>query len=67
MLASPAQPLSKALLADAVSMLGNYVVYMEVGGTVELAGRAGWTRSAPLTEDVARFFLLRFVNPVPVP
>jgi hypothetical protein len=65
-LASPARPLSKALLADAVSMLGNYVVYMDVGGTVDTPTvRVDPLRT--LTEDVARFFLLRFVNPVPFP
>ena len=64
-LASPAQPLEKALLADAVSMLGNYVIYMEVGGTIDSpAVRVDPLRT--LSEDVARFFLLRFLNPVPV-
>jgi hypothetical protein len=63
-LASRTQPLNKALLADAVSMLGNYVIYMEVGGTIQ----APSVRVNPLrtiSEDVARFFLLRLVTPVP--
>jgi hypothetical protein len=64
-LASPAQPLEKALLADAVSLLGNYVIYMEVGGTIDNpAVRVDPLRT--ISEDVARFFLLRFLNPVPV-
>jgi len=63
-LASKAQPLNKAVLADAVSLIGNYVVYMEVGGTIQApAVRVDPLRT--LTEDVARFFLLRLVNPVP--
>jgi hypothetical protein len=63
-LASPSQPLSKALLADAVSMLGNYVVYMEVGGTIQTPSvRVNPLRT--LSEDIARFFLLRLVTPVP--
>jgi translocation and assembly module TamB len=64
-LASPTQPLNKALLADAVSLIGNYVIYMEVGGTIDApAVRVDPLRT--LSEDVARFFLLRFLNPVPV-
>ena len=65
-LASPTRPLNKALLADAVSLIGNYVIYMDVTGTID----APVVRVDPLrtiTEDVARFFLLRFVNPVPFP
>ena len=65
-LASPTRPLSKAILADAVSLIGNYVVYMEVGGTIDApAVRVNPLRT--ITEDVARFFLLRFVTPIPVP
>lgn len=65
-LATPTRPLEKALLADAVSMIGNYVIYMDVGGTID----SPVVRVDPLrtlTEDVARFFLLRFINPVPFP
>jgi hypothetical protein len=65
-LATPARPLNKVLLADAVSMIGSYVIYMEVGGTIE----SPIVRVNPLrtlTEDAARFFVLRFVNPVPLP
>lgn len=65
-LASPAQPLEKALLADAASLIGNYVIYMEVGGTIDNpAVRVDPLRT--LSESVARFFLLRFLNPVPFP
>jgi hypothetical protein len=65
-LATPARPLNKALLADAVSMIGTYVMYIEVGGTVDSPiVRVNTLRT--LTEDAARFFVLRFVNPVPIP
>jgi hypothetical protein len=65
-LASPTQPLNKALLADAVSLIGNYVIYLDVGGTIDApAVRVDTLRT--VSEDVARFFLLRFLNPVPFP
>jgi hypothetical protein len=64
--ATPNRPLDRAILADLASSIGSYVVYMEVGGTVD----SPIVRVNPLrtlTEGAARFFLLRFFTPLPLP
>jgi hypothetical protein len=54
--------LSRSALTDATSLLGGYVVYMEVGGTVEVpAVRLQTVRT--LSEAAVRFFLFRFLTP----
>jgi hypothetical protein len=54
--------LNRSALTDATSLLGSYVVYMEVGGTVESpAVRLQTVRT--LSEAAVRFFLFRFLTP----
>jgi hypothetical protein len=54
--------LSRSALTDATSLLGSYVVYMEVGGTVESPiVRLQTVRT--LSEAAVRFFLFRFLTP----
>ena len=54
--------LSRSAITDAASLLGGYVVYMEVGGTVESpAVRLQTVRT--LSEAAVRFFLFRFMTP----
>lgn len=65
-LATPTQPLNRALLADAASMLSSYLIYMEVVGTVATPiVKVNVFRT--LAEGAVRFFLLRFLNPVGLP
>jgi hypothetical protein len=64
--ATPRRPLDRVILADLASSIGSYVVYMEVGGTIDSPViRVNPLRT--LTEGAARFFLLRFFTPVPLP
>jgi hypothetical protein len=57
-LSPTSQPLGRAPLADAIALLSNYVVYLEVTGTIESpVVRLQTLRT--LTEDATRFLLLR--------
>jgi len=58
-LSSPlSEPLGRAPFADAIILLSNYVVYLDVTGTIESpVVRLQTLRT--LTEDAVRFFLLR--------
>lgn len=61
---TPTQPLGPAGLASALGFLGNYVVHLEVTGTVDApAVRLQTLRT--LTDDAVRFFLLRYLTPIP--
>jgi hypothetical protein len=55
--------LSRSALTDAASLVGGYVVYMEVSGTVESPTvRLQTVRT--LSEATVRFFLFRFLMPL---
>jgi hypothetical protein len=64
--ATPVQPLGRAALADIVSSIGSYMIYLQVGGTID-APAVTVNPLRTLTEGAARFFLLRFLTPVPLP
>ncbi|HJZ93131.1 MAG TPA: hypothetical protein VKE40_19800, partial [Gemmataceae bacterium] len=62
LVAGPTQPLGQSTVADGLGLLGNYVVYLEVTGTIESPiVRLGTLRT--LSEDAVRFFLFRFLTP----
>src|SRR5262249_878811 len=55
LVAGPTQPLGRSTVADGLGLLGNYVVYLEVTGTIESpVVRLGTLRT--LSEDAVRFF-----------
>lgn len=61
---TPTQPLGPTGLASALGFLGNYVVHLEVTGTVDSpAVRLQTLRT--LTDDAVRFFLMRYLMPIP--
>jgi hypothetical protein len=64
--ATPVQPLGRAALADLAASVGSYMIYMQVGGTIE-SPSVTVNPLRTLTEGAARFFLLRFFTPVPLP
>jgi hypothetical protein len=56
---SPGQPLGRALVTDALGLIGNYVVHLEVTGTIDSpVVRLETLRT--LTDDAIRFFLLQW-------
>ena len=63
---TPVQPLGRAALADLASSIGSYMIYIEVGGTID-APVVKVNPLRTLVEGAARFFLLRFLTPVPLP
>jgi hypothetical protein len=61
---TPVRPLGPAAMADALGLLGNYVIYLEVTGTTDAPTvRVQVLRT--LSEDAVRFFLFRFLTPLP--
>jgi len=56
--------LSRSLLTDATSLIGNYVVYLDVSGTMSApVVRVQALRT--LSDAAVRFFLFRFLTPLP--
>jgi hypothetical protein len=56
--------LGRSLLTDATSLIGNYVIYLDVTGTIASPTvRVQALRT--LTDAAVRFFLFRFINPIP--
>jgi len=54
------KPFGKYPIADAIALLSSYVVYLDVSGTIE-SPQVRIETLRTLTEDAARFFLLRLV------
>jgi len=62
--AASASPLGPTALANLTGLMGRYVVYLDVTGTAESPiVRLETLRT--LSEDAARFFLFRFLAPLP--
>jgi hypothetical protein len=61
---SAIRPLGPVAMADALGLIGNYVIYLEVTGTTDSPTvRVQVLRT--LSEDAVRFFLFRFLSPLP--
>lgn len=56
--------LGRSLLTDATSLIGNYVIYLDVSGTMDSPTvRVQALRT--LSDAAIRFFLFRFITPIP--
>jgi hypothetical protein len=55
--ASTGRPLGRSLVADAVALIGNYVVHLEVTGTID-SPMVRLETLRTLTDDAIRFFLI---------
>jgi hypothetical protein len=61
---TPLRPLGPVAMADAMGLIGSYVIYLEVTGTTDSPTvRVQVLRT--LSEDAVRFFLFRFLTPLP--
>jgi hypothetical protein len=61
---SSVRPLGPVAMADAMGLIGSYVIYLEVTGTTDSPTvRVQILRT--LSEDAVRFFLFRFLTPLP--